>query len=38
MRAVKYIIDSVKEIAPILFTLWAAQQFIWLMWAAFGGN
>lgn len=36
MRVVKYLIDTIKEIAPILFALWVGQQFIWLMWAAFG--
>lgn len=25
-----------KYLAPIAFALWAAQQYIWLMWAAFG--
>lgn len=36
MRALTYIIDTIKEIAPVLLFLFIAQQVIWAAWALVG--
>jgi hypothetical protein len=36
MRIITYIIDTIKEIAPVLFFLFIAQQVIWAAWVLVG--